>query len=297
MTAKPVDRVITVFIYLLILLFTLFVFYPFFWCIVLSFNTGLDAQRGGIYFWPRQFTLENYLFVFSSPDILTAAGNSLLRTAVGTVLGVFVTSIFAYAVSKRHLKFRRTYMTLGLITMYFSGGLIPYVLVIRMLGMYNNFLVYIIPNLFAMFNAIVFMTFFQALPPSLEESAKIDGANDFFIFRRIVVPLSTPVFATIALFLAVMHWNSWFDNLLFVREKSLQTLSYFLTKMINAQRFVDDMVTKMSRSMGVGSAVTGMTSTALMLATMVVTAFPIMMLYPFLQKHFAKGVMIGSIKG
>ena len=297
MRAKPIDRAISVLIYLLIIVFTLFVLYPFYWCIVLSFNNGLDAQKGGIYFWPRQFTLENYLFVFSTPDILVAGGISLLRTAVGTVLGVFVTSIFAYAVSKRHLKFRRTYMTLGLITMYFSGGLIPSVLVIRMLGLYNSFLVYIIPSLFAMFNAIVFMAFFQALPQSLEESAKIDGANDFFIFRRIVVPLSTPVFATIALFLAVGHWNAWFDNLLYVREKSLQTLSYYLTKMINAQRFVDDMVTKMNRAMGAGSAVTGMTSTALMLATMVVTAFPIMVLYPFLQKHFAKGVLIGSIKG
>jgi len=297
MKAKPIDRAITLLIYLLIILFTLFVLYPFYWCIVLSFNNGLDAQKGGIYFWPRQFTMENYLFVFSTPDILLAGGISILRTAVGTVLGVFVTSIFAYAVSKRHLKFRRTYMTLGLITMYFSGGLIPSVLVIRMLGLYNSFLVYIIPSLFAMFNAIVFMAFFQALPQSLEESAKIDGANDFFIFRRIVVPLSTPVFATIALFLAVGHWNAWFDNLLYVREKSLQTLSYYLTKMINAQRFVDDMVTKMNRAMGAGSAVTGMTSTALMLATMVVTAFPIMVLYPFLQKHFAKGVLIGSIKG
>jgi putative aldouronate transport system permease protein len=281
--------------YVLILVFTILVVYPFLWCVILSFNDGKDAQRGGIYLWPRVFTLDNYRYVFSNADVLIAARTSILRTAAGTVGSIFVTSIFAYAASKKDLVFRRAYMLLGLVTMYFGGGLIPYVLVIRMLGLYNNFLVYVIPNLFAMFNALVFVAFFQTIPASLEESAKLDGANDFLIFLRIIVPVSKPVFATIALFVAVGQWNSWFDNMLFVREKELQTLSYFLTKMVSAQRFVDEVMTKFQT--GVGRSAAGMTSTSLMLATMVVTAFPIIVLYPFLQKHFAKGVMIGSIKG
>jgi len=289
------DRVFVATNYLLILVFTILVVYPFLWCVILSFNDGRDAQLGGIYLWPRVFTLENYRFVFSSGDVLTAAKTSIMRTVVGTVGAIFVTSIFAYAASKRDLVFRRAYMLLGLVTMYFGGGLIPYVLVIRMLGLYNSFLVYVIPGLFAMFNALVFMAFFQTIPASLEESAKLDGANDFLIFVRIIVPVAKPVFATIALFVAVGQWNSWFDNMLFVREKSLQTLSFFLTKMVNAQRFVDETMSKFQT--GVGRNAVGMTTASLMLATMVVTAFPIIVLYPFLQKHFAKGVMIGSIKG
>lgn len=281
--------------YFLITAFTFLVFYPFYYCVVLSFNNGKDAQRGGIFFWPRMFTLENYRFVFSNDSILVAARNSALRTLIGTILTLFVTSIFAYAVSKKDLVFRKLYMILGLITMYFGGGLIPYVLVIRMLGMYNNFLVYIIPNLFAMFNALIFVSFFKTIPESLEESAKIDGANDFYIYCKIIVPISKPVFATIALFVGVGHWNSWFDTMLFARSPQLETLSHILTKMINAQRFIEEIMSK--RQTGVGAAASGMTVTALMLATMVVTAFPIIVLYPFLQKYFVKGIMIGSVKG
>jgi len=184
-----------------------------------------------------------------------------------------------------------------LITMFFGGGLIPYILVIRSLGLYNNFLVYIIPNLFSVWYCILFMSFFRALPDSLEESAKIDGANDFYIFIRIILPLSKPVLATIALFVGVGHWNSWFDNMLFAsQDDQLQTLSFVLQKMINNQKFLDEILR--TKNLGVGAqTVSGMTSTSLRLATMVVTAFPIMVLYPFLQKYFVTGVMIGSIKG
>jgi putative aldouronate transport system permease protein len=282
--------------YALILLGTLLVFYPFYYCVMLSFNNGRDAERGGIYFWPRVFTLENYQFVFSNDSILVAARNSVIRTVAGTILALLVTSMFAYAISKKDLLFRKAYMVLGLITMYFGGGLIPYFLLIKSLGLYNNFLVYIIPNLFAMFNALIFLSFFRTIPDSLEESAKLDGANDIFIYFKIIVPLSKAVFATIALFVGVGQWNSWFDTMLYASSKpELETLSHILTKMITAQRFIDEISSK--RQMGVGVASSGMTTTALMLSTMVITAFPIIMLYPFLQKYFVAGIMIGSVKG
>lgn len=290
------ERSYTVLNYIFIAVVTLLILYPFFYCVMLSFNDGLDAQKGGIYFWPRLFTLDNYRFVFSNGAILTAARNSVLRTVFGTVLALFVTSMFGYVVSKKDLLFRKAYITLGLITMYFGGGLIPYFLLIRSLGLFNNFLVYLIPNLFAMFNAIIFLSFFQTIPDSLEESAKIDGANDFTIYWRCYIPLSTPVIATIALFLGVGQWNSWFDTMLFApMNPQLETLSHIMTKMISAQQFIDQISTKFAT--GEGARSSGMTSTALMLATMVITCFPIIVLYPFLQRYFVKGVMIGSIKG
>lgn len=289
------ERILDMANYALVTIFTLFVLYPFLYCLILSLNDGRDAERGGIYFWPRKFTLGNYAFVFGNKEILVAAQNSVLRTVIGVVAALFITSIFAYALSKSDLLFRKFYMTLGLITMYFGGGFIPYYLLIRDLNLFNNFLVYILPNLFGMFHAIMFISFFKTIPPSLEESAKIDGANDFYIYWKIYIPVSKPVLATIALFVGVGHWNSWFDTMMFARKPHLETLSHILTKMISAQRFIDEV--QMSKQTSIASLARGMTATSLMLATMVVTSFPIIVLYPFLQKYFVKGIMIGSIKG
>jgi putative aldouronate transport system permease protein len=289
------DRAFNAVNYTLIIVFTILVLYPFLWCIIISFNEGRDTQLGGIYLWPRAFTFENYRFVFSNPSIIVAARNSVARTLLGTVLAVAVTSMFAYTISKSDLVFRKAYMVLGLVTMYFNGGLIPYVLVIRGVGLYNNFLVYILPNLFTMFNAIIFLAYFRTIPSSLEESAKMDGANEFTIFVRILAPVAKPVFATIALFNGVAQWNSWFDTMLFARSEQLETLSHIMTKMITAQRFIDEVMAE--RSLGVGTTSVNMTTTSLMMATMVVTAFPIIVTYPFLQKYFAKGILIGSLKG
>ena len=281
----------------LILVFTVFVFYPFYYCVILSFNDGKDTERGGIYFWPRIFSLDNYSSVFANSDILTAARNSVLRTVIGVILALLVTSGFAYAVSKKDLVFRKLYITLGLITMYFGGGLIPSYILMKNLGLMNNFLVYILPNLFGMFNAVIFFSFFKTIPDSLEESAKIDGANELLIYFKIIIPISMPVFATIALFIGVGHWNSWFDTMLYAsRSRQLETLSHILTKMINAQRFFDEQLSQQATSTLTVLA-RGKTTTSLMLATMVIASFPIIVLYPFLQKYFIKGIMIGSIKG
>ena len=284
-------------IHIIIIIFTIIVLYPFYYCIILSFNDGRDSILGGIYFWPRVFTLDNYKQVFANRDVLFAARASVSRTIIGIISALFITSMAGYVMSKMHLLFRKGYFIYMLITMFFGGGLIPWILIIRSLGLYNNFLVYILPNLFSVWNMILFMSFFRSLPDSLEESAKIDGANDFYTFIRIIIPLSKPVLATIALFVGVGHWNSWFDTMLFAQQDpNLLTLSFILMKMINAQQFMDQVLADKNLGVG-GNFISGMTSTSLRLATMVVTAFPIIVLYPFLQKHFVKGVMIGSIKG
>ena len=281
-------------LYIILIGFTIIVFYPFYLSVILSFNDGTDAVKGGIFFWPRVFTLSNYEFVFSNPQIGGAAIISVLRTFTGTISTLVITSSFAYAVSKPRLMFRKFYMIAGLITMYFGGGLIPFYLLIRDLNLFNNFLVYILPNLFGMYNAIIFITFFREIPASLEESARIDGANDLLIFLRIFIPISTPVYATIALFAGVGQWNSWFDTMMYTNKPGLNTLSHLLTKMINQQQFVKDLSKSMSGN--ISSMAMSVTPTALMLATMVVTTFPIIVLYPFLQKYFVKGIMIGSVK-
>ena len=278
----------------LVLIATLF---PFYNAVVLSFNDGRDALTGGIYFWPRAFTLANYEDVFQNATIGQAALVTVVRTVLGTVLTLLVTSLFSYAVSKKFLHFRRFYITLTLVAMYASGGLIPTFLLVRDVGLYNNPLVYLLPMAFSPFYAHVFIAYFRGLPESLNESAKIDGANDWIIYFRIILPLSTAVLAAIGLFVAVNHWNSWYDNLLYMKNPTFDTLSYQFIKMINSQNALEQLL-----SQGAGGSLEmargmGKTSTSVQLATMVVTVTPIMMIYPFLQKYFVKGVMIGSIKG
>lgn len=278
----------------LVLIVTLF---PFYNSVVLSFNDGRDALLGGIYFWPRTFTFANYEDVFQNATIGRAAIVTVVRTLLGTVLTLLVTGMFSYAVSKRYLRFRKLYITLTLIAMYANGGLIPTFLLIRDVGLYNNPLVYLLPMAFSAFYAHVFMAYFRGMPESLSESAKIDGANDWIIYFRIILPLSSAVMAAVGLFVAVNHWNSWYDNLLYMKNAAFDTLTYQFIKMINSQTALEELL-----SQGAGGSLElargmGKTSTSVQLATMVVTVVPIMLVYPFLQKYFVKGVMIGSIKG
>jgi putative aldouronate transport system permease protein len=190
--------------------------YPVYYIVVLSFNDSQDAMRGGIYWLPRKFSLQSYRTVFLDSAILKAFNVTIWRTLIGTVTSVFFTAMVAYAFSKKHIMGNRVYLVIGTITMFFGGGLIPYFILLRSIGLYDTFLVYIIPAMFNFWNLIIFMTFFRELPAGLEESAKIDGANDFIIFLRIVIPLSAPVLATIALFNGVYHWNDYFAGVMYI---------------------------------------------------------------------------------
>ena len=267
--------------------------YPIWYTLVISFNEGKDAMLGGIYWWPRIFSLDNYDAVFSRPEIIKAFGVSIARTILATTTGVFFTAMVAYGLSKKHLIGRNLYLTMGTITLFFSGGLIPYFLLLKSLHLLDNFLVYVIPALFNFYNLIIFQAFFRELPVELEESAKIDGANDFGIFVRIIIPLSKPVLATMALFIGVYHWNDYFMGVIYIiRKTDLQPIQTFLYKII-AQTESNQIF----QNVPGGVQATRTTQQSIRFATMVVTTFPIICVYPFLQRYFVKGMLLGSIKG
>lgn len=288
-TSEKIFDTINVVIMLLICFLTL---YPIWYVIVNSFNDGMDAMRGGIYWWPRKFSLDSYRAVFSSPGIAKAMWITIAKTVIGTIVHVFFTAMVAYALSKKDLIGRKFYMTLGTITLFFGGGLIPYYLLLKNLGFLDKFIVYIIPAMFSFYDAIIFMAFFREIPSSLEEAARIDGANDFIIFLKVILPVSLPVIATIALFHGVYQWNDYFTGMIFINNPDLQPIQTFLYRIV-AQAGSN---TAMQAAPG-GIVTRTVTSQSIKLATMVVTTFPIVCVYPFLQKYFVKGMMIGSVKG
>ncbi len=265
--------------------------YPIWYVFVQSINEGYDAAQGGLYWWPRAFTLDNYIEVFKDDDIVTAFGVTILRTLVATPVHVFFTAMVAYAFSQKNLIGRKNYMRMGVVTMFFSGGLIPTYILINNLGLTDTFWVYVFPTMFNFFDLIIFQSFFRSIPDSLEEAAKIDGANSFTTFCKIIMPVSLPVLATITLFNGVYNWNDYFMGRIYVvRNTDLIPVQTYLYKMINTSE-----LSKYSAL--AGSAVQStFTSTSLQMATMFVTTVPIVCIYPFLQKYFVKGMMIGSVK-
>ena len=263
--------------------------YPFYYVIISSLNEPLDLLRGPVYLMPRKFSLVNYQYILQEPAILKAAFITISRTVIGSTTAVLFTAAFAYGISKRMLLGRRFFIAMALVTMYFSGGLIPsYLMIAHGLKLQGNFLVFIIPNLFNAFNAFIMLAFFRGISAEIEESAKIDGANDIVIFFKLILPISMPILATIALFNGVFHWNSWFDALLYGGRK-LETLQQYLVKSIQSAT-VSTKASSFVSTMNVSS-------TSIRLTTMVITAFPIVLAYPFLQRYFVKGIMIGSLKG
>ncbi len=264
--------------------------YPIWYILIHSFNNGYDSVQGGMYWWPRKFTIDNYKEVFRNNEIINAFMLSIARTLIATVCHVFFTAMVAYAFLKKELIGRKIYMTMGLVTMFFSGGLIPTFIVIKNLGMFDNFLVYVFPVMFSFFDLIIFQAFFRSIPEALEESAKIDGANSFTIFIKIILPVSKAVVATIVLFNGVFNWNDYFMGIIYTNNDKLHPIQTYLYKMI-----VTSEASKTSLMSGSVSTTT-FTSTSLQMATMFITTVPIMCVYPFLQKHFVKGMLLGSVK-
>lgn len=295
MKSKRVGKLFDVLNYTFFIVISFTFAFPFWRSFVLSFNDGNDAMKGGINFWPRQFSLDNYRVIFSKPDIVSAYTVTITRTLIGTALSVFFMALMAYALSKRHLKGRNVINVMILITMFFSGGMIPSYLLFKELGLLNTIWVYIVPAIYQTWNVILLRTFFQQLPPSLEESAKIDGANDAVAFFKIILPLSRPIIATIALFVAVGHWNDWFAGEFYIYDKKLIPLQTMLMRIIQENdsiRLITDGASSLS-SEGVRSV----TSYSIKMATLVSAVLPILCVYPFLQKYFVKGILVGSIKG
>jgi putative aldouronate transport system permease protein len=269
--------------------------YPFWYALIGSLSDGFDFMKGGVYLLPRVPTIFNYQILFQTESISHALLISVLRSVVGTVTQVGFTAIFAYAFSRKGLMGKRFYAGLGLFTMIFSGGLIPTYVLYKQLGLLNSFLVYIIPNLLSFWNVMIFASFFREIPASLLESARIDGAGEYRAFFSLIVPLSTPVLAAITLFVAVSSWNAYYDAMIFTTSASLAPMQLVLMRIIRysqeASRIANDASADFRADQMQASSVT------IQLAAMMVAAGPIMVIYPFLQKYFVKGVMIGSLKG
>ncbi len=269
--------------------------YPFWFVLVGSLSGGFAYTRArGVFWWPVGVTLANYEVVFREPGIVNAFRMTVFRAAAGTVTHLIVTSLFAYAFSKKNLAGRKIYATIGLVTMFFSGGIIPAYLVRQYLGLLNTFWVLIIPAMINFWNVIIFRAFFAEIPESISESAKIDGAGEYRIFLQLIVPLSAAVFAAIALFTGVWHWNDFMQPLIFTTSRRFETLPLLLMRTIRTREAASGMAT---RAAGLGIAQDEINPLTIQMATMIVAVAPILLLYPFLQRYFVKGIMLGSIKG
>lgn len=267
--------------------------YPFYLSIVLALNEGKDAYRGGIYFWPRKWTLDNFAAFLQDPEWIRALWISVTRTVLGTITTLFFTTLLAYGLSLRKLVFRRVYISLIIFAMYVHGGIIPYFVVLRSLGLINRYLVYIVPGAVNLFFTLVSISFFQAIPPEMAESARLDGAKEFTVFLKIIVKTSTPLLATIAIFAAVAQWNNWFDTAFFaLQNKSIRTMGYMLMTVINKT----SSRSKLSLEASTYAAST-VTPLSIQLAAMLIAVVPIITVYPFFQKYFISGLMLGSVKG
>lgn len=265
--------------------------YPFLYVLFASLSdpSWLVKVRGIIWY-PEGATLEAYKLVFQNPNILTGYMNTLIYVVAGTSLNILMTSLGAYALSRQNVMWKNPVMFMIVFTMFFNGGLIPTYLLVEYLGMVDSRWALIIPTAMSAYNLIIMRTAFQAVPVSLEESAKLDGANDFTVLFRIVLPLSMPVVAVMILFYGVSHWNSWFQALIYIRTRELYPLQLILREILISNS-TDSMMT------GVGGGDKMPVGETIKYATIIIATIPILCLYPFLQKFFVKGVMIGAIKG
>jgi putative aldouronate transport system permease protein len=295
------DKIVDWLVVAIMLFVVAAVMYPFLNALAISFNHAEDTLLGGVTLWPRRFAYESYRSILTNPLIWNAYYITIMRTLVGTVLAVFCTGILAYGLAHSNLVGRKYYAIICLVPMYFGGGLIPTFLMIRGMGLLNSFAVFIVPSLIGLFNVILMRTFFQSLPESLEESAMLDGANYLTIFFRIIVPISTPIIATICLFVGVFHWNDWFFGTIYITDASLRPMQNVLLSVINDARFAESIA-----ALPGGEAAAALAQIArgrptnvrsITMATMFVTIAPVIVVYPFLQRFFIKGIMIGSVKG
>ena len=277
-----------------LILFTIVTLYPVWNTVAYSFNDGLDAVRGGIYLWPRKFSLESYNKVLNIQGFMVGAKITVLRTLLGTLTSLIANALLAFIMSRKRFLFRSSLSLFWIITMYVNGGMIPVMLLFRYLHLTSSFWVYIVPGMVSAFNVMVLRTYMEDLPDELEESAQLDGAGYITIFVKIISPLCKPVYATIALFVAVWQWNSWFDAMLYNRMKTeYTTLQYELMKLLNS------VMQQSGSANGNNNTNTAkqVTPVSVRSAATVVTMVPIICIYPFLQRYFVTGLTIGGVKG
>lgn len=282
------------FIYTVLILFSLIIILPCMNILALSFNDGRDAARGGVWFWPRQFTVDNYRNVFSNDELLPAYRITVARTFVGTVLTLFVTSLAAFTLREKQLPGRRAMILFITFCLVFSGGTIPTYIVYRELGLTNTFWVFIVPSLVSVTHLMMMRSSFEGIPDELFESAELDGAGYVRIYATIVMPLSKAILAVIGLYTAVGHWNDWFAGAYYVQNPKLRPVMTVLQQMLTRASRTEQEITNVTDAIARQSNVT---SQSLQMAAVVITLLPILMVYPFAQKYFTQGTLIGAVKG
>ena len=285
------DKIFVVCNIIFMFLFVLITIYPILNTLAISFNDGIDAVKGGIHIFPRKFSTNNYRTVFGMKNLTTGLFISVARTILGTLLGVLASAILAFLVSRKRFLLKKPLTVFWVVTMYVNGGMIPVLLLYKTLHLTSTFWVYVIPGMVGAFNMLVMRTFMEGIPDSLEEAAQIDGAGYATIFVKILSPLCKPMYATVALFIAVGQWNSWFDTMLYNRMSSqYTTLQYELMKLLSS---VTSQSSKADPNSTEGA---NLTPVAVRSAATMVTMAPIVCLYPFLQRYFVAGLTIGGVK-
>lgn len=266
--------------------------YPFWNQLIISFNEGQDTARGGLYFWPRAFTFENYKYMFSESNLARGALISVLRVVVGTGTTLFCSGLLAYITTVKGFSGRRFTRVVFLITLYFSGGMIPTYLVMNQLNLMETFTVYWLPGLFNAFYMLLISSYMYNLPEALAESARIDGCSELRIYMLIIAPLCIPVFAAVAVFSAVQHWNSWFDVMLYNSSGKWDTLQVYLRKILLDVEQIGKLTSEQKQM----EAMRNLTPASIRAATTMIVTLPIIVSYPFMQKYFMSGMTIGAVK-
>lgn len=294
--ASPSSIIFDIFNYGIIVLFCISIIFPVWDMIVVSFSRAEDISVIRSNLWPKVWDSGAYEYVFTDSLVWTALRNSFLRTILGTIYHLVVCSLAAYALTRRNMPFLKPITIIFLITMFFSGGMIPTYLNMKNLGLLDNFLVYILPSGFSMYNTLIIRNYFLSIDRSLEEAATIDGSSMLQTMVLIILPLSKPVLATVTLWQMVGQWNAWFDNMIYVRPENLITIQYFLRRLSTNVAQMQDQMT-MTGTFGADQTAFSYTPDTIVAATTVITIIPIIITYPFLQKHFVAGIMAGAVKG
>ncbi len=269
--------------------------YPYLNQLAVSFNDGADTAFGGVTIFPRKFTLINYRAAFMSSGFTNSLFVSIARVLSGTLIGLTVTLLCAYVLSKKEIPFRKFIIGFFLIPVFIHPGIIPNYMTFRYLGVLNTFWVYILPGAFIFFNMVVMRTYIEGLPKSLDEAALIDGANELQVLTIIYLPLCMPMIATISLWLTVGHWNDWITTLMYITKRELFTLQYIMMQVVKESEAVQRMANELAMS---GQDITKIAPTpdSVKSATLIIATIPIVAVYPFLQKYFVHGVTIGAVK-
>lgn len=292
------DLIITILTYVLFSAFTFICVYPFYYIIINTISANDISARGEVIFWPQQIHFQNYVDIFKVPGLWNALMISLSRTVIGTTLTVGASAFLGYMFTKDKIWMRKFWYRFTIVTMFFNAGIIPWYLTMKMLGLTNNFLAYVLPTIVAPFYIILVKTFVENTPKELQQAATIDGAGTITIFWRIMLPICKPILATVAIFAAVDQWNSFQDTLLLVTNSKLYSLQFILYNYINQASSLSTLVNLQNAgSTAITSLATEQTTTSIRMTVTIIVVAPIMFVYPIFQRFFVKGIMIGAVKG